>query len=334
MEYLQVLKDLKNKIYKPIYLFTGDEPYYGDIITDYISKNVLTDSEKAFNQTVIYGKDSKVNDVADLCRRFPMMSNNQVIILKEAQDLKDFGFLLEYVANPLKSTIFVINYKYKTLKKNTKIYKAIAKNGTVLESKKLYDNEIPNWINKFVLEKNKKIDPKAAHLLAEYLGTSLSKIASELNKLLVSIEGKSDLITTNDVSENIGISKDYNVFNLNDALGNKDILMANKIVNYMGQNQKENPIQMIIPSMFSFFQKVLSYKLLKDKSQRNVFVTLGTGSNFIVNKYKMAANKYDNAKLVQIISFLREYDLKTKGVGANNISNHDLLKELTFKILH
>ncbi len=334
MTFEQVLSDLKNKIYKPIYLFTGNEPYYGDVITEYISQNILTDSEKAFNQTIIYGKDSKVNDVADLCRRFPMMANNQVVILKEAQDLRDFSEFLDYFLNPLASTIFVINYKYKTLKKNTKVYKAIAKNGVVIEGKKLYDNEMPKWINNFIAEKNKKIEPKATHLLVEYLGTNLSKMASELNKLLVAIEGKSDTIIVDNVTENIGISKDYNIFDFNDALGEKDILKANTIVNYMGQNQKETPIQMVIPSIFSFFHKVLSYKLLKDKSQRNIFTTLGTGSNFIVNKYRKAANNYDNKKIVEIISILREYDLKTKGVGANNIANHDLLKELTFRILH
>ena len=334
MTFEQIQNDLKNKIYKPIYLFMGEEPFYGDILSEYIAQNVLTDSEKAFNQTVVYGKDSKANDIADLCRRFPMMSNNQVIILKEAQDLKGFGDLLEYVANPLVSTIFVINYKYKNLKKNTKVYKAIAKSGVVLESKKLYDNEMPKWINEFVNKKGKKIDPKAAHLMAEYLGTNLSKMASELNKLLVVIEGKSDQITTDTVSENIGINKDYNVFDLNDALGNKDIAKVNKIINYMGRNQKENPVQMVIPSMFAYFHKTLSFKLLKDKSQRNVYAALGTGSNFIVNKYKTTARNYDNRKIVEIIALLREYDLKSKGVGAISISNLDLLKELTFKMLH
>lgn len=334
MTFEQIQKDLKNKIYKPIYLFMGEEPFYGDILSDYIAKNVLTDSEKAFNQTIVYGKDSKVNDVADLCRRFPMMSNNQVIILKEAQDLKEFNDLLEYVSSPLNSTVFVINYKYKKLKKNTKVYKQIVKNGVVFESKKLYDNEMPKWINEYVQVKGKKINPKAAHLMAEYLGTNLSKVASELNKLLVVIEGKSDEITIDVVSENIGINKDYNVFDLNDALGNKDIVKVNKIINFMGRNVKENPTQMIIPSIFAYFHKTLTYKLLKDKSQRNVFAALGTGSNFIVNKYKTTARNYDNREIVNIISLLREYDLKSKGVGAINISNLDLLKELTFKILH
>jgi DNA polymerase-3 subunit delta len=328
----QIMADLKNKIYKPIYFLMGAESYYIDQITDYISNNVLAEAEKAFNQTVVYGRDVDVSDIDGLARRYPMMASHQVIIVKEAQAVKNLDKLVYYAEKPLNSTILVINFKYKNLAKNKKLYKAINKTGIIFESKKLYDNQVPAWINKYLNNKLFTIDPVASALLNEYLGTDLSKITNELDKLAISLPPNSK-ITTKDIEENIGISKDYNNFELQSALAKKDVLKANRIINHFGQNQKENPIVLTINSLYQYFRKILIYHFLKDKSNRSVAASLGVNPYF-VKDYQTAARRYNPKKVVQVISFLREYDLKSKGLDNASMKPEDLLKELIFKILH
>lgn len=328
----QIMADLKNKIYKPIYFLMGTEAYYIDQITDYISNNVLAKAEKAFNQTVVYGRDVDVSDIDSLARRYPMMASHQVIIVKEAQAVKNLDKLMYYAEKPLNSTILVINFKYKNLAKNKKLYKAINKTGIIFESKKLYDNQVPAWINKYLNNKLFTIEPMASALLNEYLGSDLSKITNELDKLIISLPPNSK-ITTKDIEENIGISKDYNNFELQNALARKDVLKANRIVKHFGQNQKENPIILTINSLYQYFRKILIYHFLKDKSNRNVAASLGVNPYF-VKDYQTAARRYNPKKVVQVISFLREYDLKSKGVDNASLKPEDLLKELIFKILH
>ncbi len=328
----QILADLKNKIYKPIYFLMGAESFYIDQITDYISNNVLAESEKAFNQTIVYGRDVEVKDIDNLARRYPMMASNQVVIVKEAQVVKNIDKLVYYAGNPLNSTILVINYKYKSLAKNKKLYKEINKTGLIFESKKLYDNQVPAWINKYLNNKLFTIDPIASALLNDYLGTDLSKIVNELDKLIINLPANSK-ITTKHIEENIGISKDYNNFELQNAIAKKDILKANRIINHFGKNQKENPIILTINSLYYYFRKILVYHFTKDKSIRNVAATLQINPYF-VKDYQTAARKYNPKKVVQIISYLREYDLKSKGVDSANTAPFELLKELIFKILH
>ncbi|RLD60245.1 MAG: DNA polymerase III subunit delta [Bacteroidetes bacterium] len=328
----QIMSDLKNKIYKPIYFLMGAESFYIDQITDYISSNVLTEAEKAFNQTVVYGRDVDVKDIDNLARRYPMMSSHQVIIVKEAQTVKNIENLVYYAGNPLKSTILVINYKYKNLAKNKKLYKEINKNGIIFESKKLYDNQIPAWINKYLNNQLYTIEPVASALLNDYLGTDLSKIVNELDKLIISLPANSK-ITTKHIEENIGISKDYNNFELQNALAQKDILKANRIINHFGKNQKDNPIILTINSLYYYFRKVLIYHFMKDKSNRNVAATLQINPYF-VKDYQTAARRYNPKKVVDIIAYLREYDLKSKGVDNVSATPEELLKELIFKILH
>jgi len=328
----QIMSDLKNKIYKPIYFLMGAESFYIDQITDYISSNVLTEAEKAFNQTVVYGRDVDVKDIDNLARRYPMMSSHQVIIVKEAQTVKNIENLVYYAGNPLKSTILVINYKYKNLAKNKKLYKEINKNGIIFESKKLYDNQIPVWINKYLNNQLYTIEPVASALLNDYLGTDLSKIVNELDKLIISLPANSK-ITTKHIEENIGISKDYNNFELQNALAQKDILKANRIINHFGKNQKDNPIILTINSLYYYFRKVLIYHFMKDKSNRNVAATLQINPYF-VKDYQTAARRYNPKKVVDIIAYLREYDLKSKGVDNVSATPEELLKELIFKILH
>lgn len=332
MKFDAIIKELKNKIYKPIYFLHGEEPYFIDLITNYIADNVLDDSEKAFNMTVVYGKDSVVEDIDSAAKRFPMMANHQVIIVKEAQDLKKIDNLVYYAQNPLKSTILVINYKYKKLAKNKKLYKALDKSGVIFESKKLYDNQIPAWINNYLKERNFTINPKASMLLTEFLGNDLSKVANELEKLTITL-AKGSEITAEHIEENIGFSKDFNNFELQNAVIDRNILKANRIINHFGKNQKDNPIILTIISLFFYFSKVLTFHYLKDKSRNNAASVLRVNP-FFVKDYEISAKKYSKAKVISIISILREYDMKSKGVDNATTPPGDLLKEMIFKILH
>lgn len=334
MNFEQIISELKNKIYKPIYFLSGDEPYFIDLITKYIHDNVLTEAEKSFNQTVLYGKDTELHTVINTAKRFPMMANHQVVIVKEAQNIKNIDDLIHYAHNPLNSTLLVINYKYKTLDKRKKLYKAISEKGILFESKKLYDNEVPGWINAYLKKKNKSIDPGAGMLLTEYLGNDLGKIANELEKLIITLPDGEFNITTNHIERNIGISKDYNVFELNKALGQKNILKANRIVNYFSHNPKDNPISITIATLYQLFSKTLTYHFIKDKrNRRDVAATLKVPP-FFLGDYEKSARNYNPKKTVEIISLLREYDLKSKGYKNVSTSQGELLKELVYKILH
>jgi len=332
MTFEQIMTDLKNRIYKPIYFLMGEESYYIDKITDFIENNVLADSEKAFNQTIVYGRDTDAVAIDNISKRFPMMSSHQVVIVKEAQNLRDIEKLMYYAGNPLKSTILVINYKYKTLDKRKKLYKEVATNGLIYESKKLYDNQVPEWIAKYLKENGYTIDPIASALLTEFLGTSLSKVSNELDKLIISLP-KGSKITAKDIEENIGISKDYNNFELQNALVKKDVVKANQIISYFEKNQKENPIILTINSLYFFFRRLLMFHFLKDKNPRSVAASLQINPYF-VKDYQSAAKRYNAKKTVAVISWLREYDLKSKGYNNVSAGPGDLLKELIFKVLH
>jgi len=331
MSYTQIVKDLENKIFRPIYLLMGDEPYYIDKISDYIARSILNETEREFNQYVLYGKDADARLVDNTSKRFPMMASHQVVIVKEAQELKDIHDLHHYASNPQPSTILVLCYKYKKLEKNKKLYKAIKKNGVVFESKKLYDNQVPDWVSNEIRNKGFSIAPDASRLLAEFLGNNLNKIANELDKLAIVLK-KGSTVTSSDIEKNIGISKDFNVFELQKALGQKDVLKVNRIVNYFAQNPKEHNIIMTITSLFGYFSKVLTVYFVKDKSQNNLASVLQVNPYF-VKDYISATKKYPAKKLVQIISLLREYDLKSKGVNSN-AEPGALLKELMFKMMH
>jgi DNA polymerase-3 subunit delta len=329
----QIQNDLKNKIYHPIYLLMGDEAFYIDLINDYISKHLLTEAEKTFNQVVFYGKDAEVRAIIDAARRFPMMANYQVVIIKEAQELKKIEDLVFYAEKPLKSTILVINYKYSTLDKRTKFYKTLSANAEILESKKLYDNQVPDWIINFLKKDGISIEAEAAALLTEFLGNDLSKIAHELDKLSLVLPEGTKQINKLHIEKNIGISKDYNNFELTKALGQKNVLKANRIADYFGKNPKAAPFVVTIQVLFSFFSKVLTYHFLADKSKSSVASNLGVNPYFVA-EYEQAAKKYNPSKTVAIISYLREYDMKSKGVGNTSVPDGELLRELLFKILH
>jgi DNA polymerase III subunit delta len=311
----------------------GEETYYIDLVTDYIIKNILNEAEKTFNQLILYGKDVDVATVINSAKRFPMMANYQVVVVKEAQELKKIEDLIYYVEKPLRSTILVINYKYANLDKRTKLYKTLSEHSVILESKKLYENQVPDWIVNYLKKAKIAIDAEAAELLKESLGNDLSKIAQELDKLLLVIPAGTKTINKQHIERNIGISKDYNNFELTKALGQKNILKANRIVDYFGKNPKASPFQVTIQVLFAFFSKVLLLHFLKDKSRTNVAANLGINP-FFVPEYELAVKKYSPAKTVSIIADLREYDLKSKGVGNSSTADGELLRELTYKILH
>jgi DNA polymerase-3 subunit delta len=333
MTFEKILRDLKNKNYSPVYFLTGDEPYYIDQITNYITDNILSDSEKTFNQVILYGKDTEIPDIINAAKRFPMMSKYQVVVVREAQNLDNIKDLTYYTDNPLKSTILVVNYKYKKLDKKLKLYKSVNNNGIFFESKKLYENQVGEWIDSFLYDRSYKIEPSASALLIEYLGNDLSKIANEVEKLIISLDDRVKTINSTVIENNIGISKDFNNFELQKALIEKDSLKAIRIIDYFDKNQKNNPITLTITSLYYFFARILSYHSLKDKSIKNVVSVLKIRPHFI-SDYKMAARVYSPGKVEQVISILREYDLKSKGVGNLTSSPGGLLKELIYKILH
>lgn len=333
MSYEEILQDLKNKQYRPIYFLMGEEPYFIDLITRHIEENVLSEEEKTFNQIVLYGKDTDVPGVIDAARRFPMMASHQVVIVKEAQTLERIEDLIHYVENPLASTLLVINYRYKKLDKRTKFFKALEKNGVILDSRRLYDDKIPAWISSYLVSRGYKIEPKAAMILTEYLGNDLGKVANELEKLILIIGDGKETINAGHIEENIGISKDYNNFELNNALARRNVLKANRIIRYFESNPKANPITLSITSIYFFFSKLLNYHFLKDKSRRNVAAALKIDPYFVTD-YENAAKVYNPANTVRVISLLREYDLKSKGFGNVSTSHGDLLKEMVYKIMH
>lgn len=328
----QIVADIKSGNAKPIYILMGEESYYIDKISDFIENTVLSEEERGFNQVVLYGRDVSVEDIVSQAKRFPMMAEKTVIIVKEAQDLsRTIEKLVSYVENVQPTTVLVVNYKYKTLDKRKKLHKIASKVGVVFESKKLYENQVADWIRKVLNGKNYQMEPKAAQMLVEFLGTSLSKISNELDKLIL-ILPEGTIINPSHIEENIGISKDFNNFELRKAVGNKNILKANQIINYFSNNPKSNPTVMTVSLLNSYFTQLLMYHGLQDKSKSNVAKNLGI-SPYFVDDYVGASRNYPMRKVSQVIGFLREADVKSKGVGAS-MSQNDLLKELLFKIMH
>jgi DNA polymerase III subunit delta len=333
MTYAEILQQLQRKNYHPVYILMGEEPYFIDQISDYIATNVLDEGERSFNQTILYGKDTTIDTILTVARRFPMMAAYQVVIVKEAQNIKGLeDDLLAYVDNPLKSTILVVCYKYKSMDKRKKITKVAEAKGVLFESKKIYENQLNPWIQNYCKEKNYTIQPQASAMLAEFLGTEISKVANELDKLMILLPAGTN-ITPADIEKNIGISKDFNVFELQNALGVRDVLKANRIINYFGANPTANPVPRTISTLFGFFSKLLKYHLMTDKSKNNVVKELGV-SPFFVDSYVAAARNYPTKKVVEIIAILREYDMKSKGIGNVSSSTADLQREMIYKILH
>ena len=327
-----IVSDIKKGNLKPIYFLMGEESYYIDKISDFIEETVLDEAEKGFNQQVMYGRDATIEDIVGAAKRYPMMAERQVLIVKEAQDLsRNIEKLVSYAENPQPTTVLVLNYKYKKLDKRKKLYKVIAKSGLIFESKKLYENQVSDWIRRVLSGKKYQVEPKAAQMLVEFLGSNLSKISNELDKLML-ILSEGTIINPTHIEENIGISKDYNNFELRKAVGEKNVVKANRIIAYFAENPKNNPLVMTISLLNSFFTQLLLFHSLDDRSKNSVAKMLGVNP-FFVDEYFLAARNYPMRKVAQVIAFLRDADIKSKGVGANQ-TNEDVLKELLFKILH
>jgi DNA polymerase-3 subunit delta len=332
-EVLKIVKDIKNGNIKPLYFLMGEEPYYIDKLAAYIEEKVLTEEEKGFNQTVLYGRDVTIDDIISTAKRYPMMAERQVVIVKEAQDLiRTIDKLESYADNPMASTVLVFCYKYKTLDKRKKLTKLLAKNGVVYESKKLYENQVGEWIKRVLSGKKYSIEPKANAMLVEFLGTDLSKINNELEKLQIILPAGST-ITPKHIEENIGFSKDFNVFELRKAIGERNQLKAYTIAENFAQNPKDNPIVVTTSLVFSFFIQLLKYHGLKDRNPKNVAAVLSVNP-FFLKEYDVALKNYPMKKVSQIVGALRDIDVKSKGVGANAMSQSDLLREMLYKIFN
>ena len=336
MEYYQITRDITDKKFKPVYVLMGEEPYFIDVITDYMEEHILDEASKAFCQTIVYGRDVTMRDVLSLAKGFPMMGDKQVVIVKESQDMKEWKKAEElapleaYLHNPTPSTILVFTYKNKTLDKRTKLYKSIDKNGLVFDSVKIKDYKLAEWIEKYVVQRGYKIQHSAAQLLADYLGTDLSKVVNAINKLAIILPSGSQ-ITSQHIEDNIGISKDYNVFELIKALNQKDILKSNRIIAYFEANPKANPIQMVIPMLYRHFSQLAAYLSMADKSQAAKEIGI---SPYALNDFKDAGKNYDARKAEKVIGYLRSVDKKSKGVDNISVEDGELMKELVFKILH
>jgi DNA polymerase-3 subunit delta len=330
--YEQLISSFKKRDFRPIYFFMGEEAYYIDKLSDYLMENVVSDENKAFDQTVVYGKDVDIDTVINLAKRYPMMSDKQLVVVKEAQQLKSLDRLTFYLQKPLSSTILVFCYKYGTLDKRKSVYNAINKAGIVFDSKKVYDNQVAGKVIEIAKEKGLSIDMKSANIIADFLGSDLSKISNEIDKLQIALpEGA--VVTPTDIERNIGISKDYNNFELVDALAVKNIEKVNRIVDYFRQDKNGNPLVVTLSVIFNFFVNLLIYSILKDKSKMNVASVLKINP-FFVTLYQKAAVNYDTQKIIRIISYIRETDAGSKGVGDLIMGENELLKLLVFKILH
>ena len=333
MTITQVLDQIKKKIFHPIYFLEGEEVFFIDEITNLLEESVLAEVEKPFNQTLFYGRDTDANQLINACRRYPMGSDYQLILLKEAQSMAKLENILPYIENPLKSTVLVINYKYGKLDKRTHLAKTLFKNAFCFESKKLYDDKIPDWIMEYVLGKEFKITPKASSLLADYLGNDLGKITGELEKLFLSL-GKGFTIDIPLIESNIGISREYNVFELGTAIAKREIEKIYKIIFYFGSNPKDHPIVVIIGFLGTFFSKVLSLHFLKGLDRASQASKLGVNPYFLSN-YEIATRNYPVESLPKIISGIRKADSQSKGIDmAPNTADADILKELIYNILH
>ena len=332
-EVLKIIKDIQAGNIKPIYFLMGEEPYYIDKLSEYIEQNILQEHERDFNQTVLYGRDVSIEDVVGNAKRYPMMADRQVVIVKEAQELsRTIDKLESYAENPQDSTVLVICYKYKTLDKRKKVTKVLEKNGVVFESKKLYENQVGDWLKRVLQGRKLNIEPKAVQMFVDFLGNDLSRIANEIDKLAIILK-PGDIITPTIIEENIGLSKDFNPFELRKAIGEKDQYKSYLIANHFAANPKDNPIVLTIGLVFSFFSQLLQYHGLKDKNPKNVASVLKVNP-FFVKDYELAARNYPMKKVSAIVSTLKDIDLKSKGVGGNSLPQSDLLKEMLAKIFN
>lgn len=332
--YEEIVRDLKNRVYKPVYYLMGEETYYIDKISDYISDTVLTDEEKEFNLTVMYGGDVDVATIVNAAKRYPMMSEHQVVVVKEAQNVKGMEGLSFYLQKPLMSTILVICHKHGVLDRRKKLAAEIEKIGVLFESKKLKEAQLPGFVASYLKRKSVDIEPKAAEMMAEFVGTDLSRMAGELEKLVITLPSGSRRVTPEQIERNIGVSKDYNNFELRNALVARDVLKANRIIKYFEENPKNNPIQTTLSVLFGFFSNLMLAYYAPEKTEQGIAEQLGLKSTWQAREYMNAMRQYSGVKVMEIIGEIRYCDARSKGVDNVSLENGDLLRELIYKILH
>ena len=336
----EVLKNIKKKEYSPVYFLQGEEPYYIDLIARHIEEHVLSESEKGFNQIIVYGKDADVSTVLTQAKRYPMMAERQVVIVKEAQDITDFNTqtgqqLLEaYVKNPMPSTLLVLCYKYKKIDSRKALGKALDKFAVWVESKKLYDNQLPPWIATYIQRRGFQTDDKAVQMLADAIGNNLDRLANEIEKVLINFSGQQKVvIDAGMVQKYVGISKEYNAFELQKAIATKNIVKTLQIAQYFEANPKANPIIPTIALLFSFYSKLLLVHQAADKSERGL-ATLLKINPFFAKEYRVAAVNYPLAQVIRNIHFLRVADQHAKGVDNTGGTDGQILKELVYRLMH
>ena len=332
--YEEIARDLKNRVYKPVYYLMGEESYYIDRISDYIAQTVLTEEEREFNQTILYGVDTDVASIINAAKRYPMMSEYQVVIVKEAQNVKKIEELSYYLQKPLMSTILVICHKNGVLDKRKKLAAEISKIGVLFESKKMKDAQLPGFIASYLKRKQVDIAPKASEMMAEFVGTDLNRMAGELDKLIITLPAGSRRITPEQIERNIGVSKDNNNFELRNALLTRDVLKANKIIKYFEENPKTNPIQSTLSVLFGFFSNLMLAYYAPDKTEQGIANQLSLQPTWKAKEYMAAMRVYSGVKCMQIIGEIRYCDARSKGVDNASISDGDLLRELVYNILH
>lgn len=334
-EIKNIVSDIKKGNIHPIYFLMGEESYYIDSLTKFIENSILQEEEKGFNQMVLYGKDVEIEDVVSQAKRYPMMAERQVVIVREAQHLvRSIDKLVSYAENPQPSTVLVFAYKGKNLDKRKKVYKALQKNGLILETKKLYDNQVPDWIRRVLKGSGYTIDPKASEMLVEFLGNDLGRISNELEKLK-GIIPNTQVITPEHIEANIGISKDFNNFELKSAIAERDIMKAGKIIKYFSQNPGDHPVLLTVALMHNFFSQVLAYHGLPSHHDKQAVArAIGVRGTYPLKDIGKAARNYPMKKVSAIINVLRDIDAKSKGVGVYQLPPGDLYKELMVKIMY
>lgn len=332
MDHKLIIKSIKQKQFEKIYFLHGEEPYFIDAISDVIIENVMDESERDFNQTITYGKEVEAAAIIADARSYPMMGERRLVVIKEAQEFKDIDLLESYFNNPVETTIFVLCYKHKKFDTRKKLIKTAASNGLVFLSEKIRDYKIVDWISSYAKEFGYQISPKAAMLLAEFLGTDLSRIVNELEKLSILVE-KGTVINEVHIEENIGISKDYNFYELSNAFAERDYLKASKIVNYFEKNPKMGPLIPVISNLFSYHTKLMRIHFSKDKTPAILASMLGVAP-FLVSQYVQASRIYNPKKLAENIAILQEYDLKSKGIDNSSSTDGELMKEMIYRLMN
>lgn len=326
-----ILDSWKAKKFKPVYWLEGSEDFFIDELVQFAEHHLLTEDQASFNLSVFYGRDANWADVLNACRRYPVFSEKQVVLLKEAQHMRDIDKLEPYVEKPNEQTIFITSYKGKTLDGRTRFAKVIKKHGELFTSKKIYDNQLPSWTNGYIQSKGLQITPRALTLLVEHVGNDLSRMTNEINKLSINLQGKST-ITEDDIEKYIGISKDYNIFELQEALSLKNYARVISIIQYMDANPKAIPIQLVMLSLYGYFTKLMTIYQMPDKSERTLR-GLFYNNPSAINQANAALRNYDFPDLEKAIILLHHYNLKTVGIGSYNTSSASLMKELVFKIM-